>query len=407
MSRIRRQKQQAANPTSTITEPKPTTAGFGLRGVGLIALGAIAFAGAYAVTAYEQKTESKQQPAARKAAALKGSSENVAASVEAPITEAPTSAPEGMVWIPPGEFTMGTSGPSALPNERPAHQVHLNGYWIDAHEVTNAEFQKFVDATGYVTTAEVKPDWEELKKTVPPGTPKPPDDVLVPGSLVFTAPPTPVPTNDVSKWWTWIPGACWKHPEGPKSSIDNRSEHPVVHISWDDANAYAKWAGKRLPTEAEWECASRGGLVGKRFTWGDEPPKESSKLSNIWQGVFPNQNDQLDGWERTAPVKSYPPNGYGLYDMSGNVWEWCSDWYRADAYAQRMAEKVVENPPGPADSWDPGEPDAAKRVIRGGSFLCHITYCESYRTAARRGTTPDTGMSHLGFRCVVPDKKPQ
>lgn len=311
-----------------------------------------------------------------------------------------------MVWIPAGEFVMGSAEAGAMANEQPAHTVKLDGYWIDSHEVTNRQFEEFVKATGYLTTAERKPDWEELKKSVPPGTPEPPADALVPGALVFHAPSIPVPTNDVSQWWSWTPGADWKHPEGPKSSLEGRENHPVVHVSWDDANAYATWAGKRLPTEAEWECASRGGLAGKRFTWGDDPPTEESLLANIWQGRFPNRNDRRDGWERTSPVKTYPANGYGLHDMSGNVWEWCSDWYRADAYAKQAQKGEVTNPKGPSDSWDPSEPYAQKRVIRGGSFLCHITYCESYRTAARRGNTPDTGMSHLGFRCVLSGSAP-
>jgi formylglycine-generating enzyme required for sulfatase activity len=272
---------------------------------------------------------------------------------------------------------------------------------MDEHEVTNAQFRRFVAATGYVTTAEKPPNWEEMRKSLPPDTPRPADNKLVPGSLVFTPPTEPVPTDNPGLWWTWTPGACWKHPEGPNSDLIGREDHPVVHVSWDDANAYARWAGKRLPTEAEWEYAARGGLVGKRFTWGSDPPTDSDSRGNIWQGTFPHKNTKLDGSERTAPVKSYPPNGYGLYDMAGNVWEWCSDWYRADAYLRRAGNGLVINPAGPPDSWSPSERYAALRVTRGGSFLCHVSYCESYRPAARRGTAPDTGMSHIGFRCVV------
>lgn len=308
----------------------------------------------------------------------------------------------GMVWIPATTFVMGSQERDALQNEQPAHSVKLRGYWIDDHEVTNAEFERFVEATGYVTTAEVPPDWEQMQKDLPAGTPKPADDVLVPGSLVFVSTAGPVRTDDVSQWWKWTPGASWKHPEGPDSSIIGREDHPVVHVSWDDALAYATWAGKSLPTEAQWECAARGKLAGQRFSWGSTPPSDREPLANIWQGNFPHRNTRLDGWERTSPVKQFAANGYGLYDMSGNVWEWCSDWYRFDAYReQTRQESLPLDPQGPSSSWDPDEPNAAKRVIRGGSFLCHVTYCESYRAAARRGNTPDTGMSHLGFRCVV------
>ncbi|MEZ6140818.1 MAG: formylglycine-generating enzyme family protein [Zavarzinella sp.] len=305
-----------------------------------------------------------------------------------------------MVLIPPGEFLMGQADESTNKNEQPAHKVQIAAFYMDETEVTNAQFQKFVDSTGYITTAEKKPNWEEMSKQLPPNTPKPPDDQLVPGSLVFSPPTTAIPTDNVARWWQWVPGACWKHPEGPDSTIMGRELHPVVHVSWDDANAYATWAGKRLPTEAEWEYAARGGLEGKRFGWGDEYPNDSTAdKANIWQGDFPHNNLKVDGWDRTAPVKSYPANGYGLYDTAGNVWEWCSDWYRADAYVNRQGTTV--NPTGPASYWDPREPLVPKRVTRGGSFLCHVSYCESYRPAARRGTSIDTGMSHLGFRCVI------
>lgn len=337
--------------------------------IGLVGLTALAFTVAYGLTRWSQ-SESAALP--------------------------------GMVWLPGGEFVMGADGVIAPGVERPAHVVHLDGFWIDEHEVTNAQFRAFVQATEYVTTAEKVPDWEELKKSLPPDASKPSDEQLVAGSLVFTPPAEAVPTDEPRRWWTWTPGACWKHPEGPGSDLLERDDHPVVHVSWYDANAYATWAGKRLPTEAEWEFAARGGLVGKRFTWGDDPPTDTDGFrANIWQGTFPHHNTRRDGWERTAPVKSYSPNGYGLYDMAGNVWEWCSDWYRADEYQRRTGERILSNPKGPAESWSPNEPWSAQRATRGGSFLCHVSYCESYRPAARRGTAPDTGMSHLGFRCVA------
>jgi formylglycine-generating enzyme len=308
-------------------------------------------------------------------------------------------APPGMVWIPGDEFVMGSTHPGAPRTEQPAHKVRVDGFWMDEHEVTNAEFRRFVEETGYVTTAEKPVDWEEFKKQLPEGMPKPPPEELGPGALVFTPPSGPVPLDRANQWWRIVPHANWKQPEGPGSNLDGRDDHPVVNVSWDDAVAYAKWAGKRLPTEAEWEFAARGGLAGKKYTWGDEPPAEDSKLANIWQGDFPHKNLKLDGYERTAPVKSYPPNGYGLYDMAGNVWEWCSDWYRADVYEFRGPDVAV-NPQGPSDFWDPNEPRVPKRVTRGGSYLCHVTYCESYRPGARRGSAVDTGMSHIGFRCV-------
>jgi formylglycine-generating enzyme len=314
-------------------------------------------------------------------------------------------APPGMVWIAGGEFTMGTNDVRSFPNERPAHRMQVEGFWIDDHDVTNAEFARFVDATGYVTTAEKKPNWEEFKKQLPPGTPKPDDNVLVAGSLVFTPTSRQVPLNDLSAWWRWVPGACWRHPEGPDSTIAARENHPVVQVSWDDALAYAKWAGKRLPTEAEWEYAARGGLEDKRYPWGDEFRPGGKWMANTWQGIFPVTNTSEDGFTGTSPVKSFPPNGYGLYDMAGNVWQWCSDWYRVDAFTRIVTElagkSVCRDTGGPNESWDPADPNAPKRVVKGCSFLCNPSYCESYRPSARRGTPPDTGSSHTGFRCVI------
>jgi formylglycine-generating enzyme len=309
--------------------------------------------------------------------------------------------PSGMAWVPGGEFTMGTDSKLGRPEEKPAHRVRVDGFWMDETEVTNAQFRRFVDSTGYVTTAEKAPSVEAILRQSRPGTPPPPKEKLVPGSLVFTPTSGPVSLDDYSQWWKWTPGASWRHPEGPESSLEGREGHPVVQVSWDDAVAYAKWAGKRLPTEAEWELAARGGLDGKDYVWGDKPPGLGGKWrANIWQGHFPYQNRVEDGYERTAPVKSYEPNGYGLYDMAGNVWEWCSDFYRADLYALRSGQGMVANPTGPPSSFDPRHPFASERVQRGGSFLCSDRFCCRYRPSARQGCSSDTGMSHLGFRCV-------
>jgi formylglycine-generating enzyme required for sulfatase activity len=285
--------------------------------------------------------------------------------------------------------------------------VRVNGFWIDETEVTNREFRRFTDATGYVTTAERPINWEEIKKELPPGTEKPPDDKLVPGSLVFTQPDHAVELENAANWWRWQPGANWRQPDGPGSTIDGKDDYPVVQVSWDDAVAYARWAGKRLPTEAEWEFAARAGLDGKRFAWGDQFLAAGKHLANTWQGQFPNANAQEDGFQRLAPVKSFPPNAYGIYDMIGNVWEWCSDWYRPDAYVPFSRKDVTVNPTGPAASYDPDEPFQPKRVTRGGSFLCCPTYCASYRPSARRGTATDSGASHIGFRCVKTPQAPK
>jgi formylglycine-generating enzyme required for sulfatase activity len=298
---------------------------------------------------------------------------------------------------------MGSTDPLARRDEQPVHRVRVDGFWLDATEVTNAEFRRFVDATGYATTAERPVDWEELKKQVAPGTAKPPDDKLQPGSLVFTPPDHAVDLRDFHVWWSWTAGASWQHPEGPASSIAGREQHPVVHVSWDDAQAYCKWAGKRLPTEAEWEFAARGGLDGKVNTWGDEPI--DSKRANTWQGEFPHGGKAADGFAGTAPVGSFPKNGYGLCDMAGNVWEWCQDRFRPDYYAVLVAElgpeSIAVNPQGPKQSIDPRNPYAPdSRVHRGGSFLCNDCYCASYRPSARMAAPPDTGMAHLGFRCA-------
>lgn len=311
------------------------------------------------------------------------------------------SPPTGMVWVPGGEFTMGTDSDLGWAEEKPAHRVRVNGFWMDETDVTNAQFRKFVEATGYVTTAEKQPDTEEILRQMPPGTPRPAPHRLVPGSMVFTPPKGPVNLKDFSQWWAWTPGTCWRHPEGPTSHIEGRNDHPVVHVSWFDAAAYAKWAGKRLPTEAEWEFAARGGLDGKLYAWGDDRPTETNIRANLWQGTFPHKNTAEDGYEHTSPVKAFPPNGYGLYDMSGNVWQWCGDWYQIDLYRRRAGKEVIENPTGPAKSFDPRQQFTPLRAQKGGSFLCNDAYCTRYRPSARHGCPPDTGMSHVGFRCVL------
>jgi formylglycine-generating enzyme required for sulfatase activity len=300
---------------------------------------------------------------------------------------APATPPDGMVWIPPGKFSMG-SAYEPFGDARPIHTVELDGFWMDRTPVTNEQFSAFVRATHYVTVAERKPD--------PKDFPNVSADQLVPGSLVFTPPDHPVALSDHHQWWRFVPGACWKHPEGPGSDIKGRENHPVVHVCWDDAAAYAKWAGKRLPTEAEWEYAARGGLTQMPYVWGRVFQPNGTWMANTWQGRFPFENSRDDGWERTSPVTSFPANGFGLYDMAGNVWQWCADWYRPDYYAQSPRH----NPQGPADSHDPNEPGLPKRSQRGGSFLCSDQYCSRYMPGGRGKGAVDTGSSHVGFRCV-------
>lgn len=307
----------------------------------------------------------------------------------------------GMVWIKGGTFMMGGDNSQALQDEYPKHKVSVDGFWMDTTVVTNEQFAKFVKATGYITTAERKPDWNELKKQLPPGTAKPDDSVLVAASLVFDPPKHAVDLNDYSQWWAWKKGAGWKHPHGPGSSLKGKEKYPVVHVSWYDAVAYSKWAGKRLPTEAEWEWAARGGLQNKIYPWGNEPVDQGKPKANTWQGHFPDYNSVKDKFYGLAPVASFAPNGYGLYDMAGNVWEWCADYYNNTYYQTTNKPGGIKDPKGPANSYDPDEPYAKKRVIRGGSFLCNESYCTGYRVARRMKSTEDSGMEHLGFRCVA------
>lgn len=306
---------------------------------------------------------------------------------------------EGMVLIPGGSFSMGADDEQAWRDEYPKHEVAIDSFWMDIHEVTNAQFAAFVEATGYVTIAEKEVDWEEVKKELPPGTPKPDASQLAPASLVFVASDRPVPLNNVSQWWQWKQEANWRQPEGPGSNIIGKENYPVVHVSWFDAVAYCEWAGKRLPTEAEWEYASRGSLDNSVYAWGDEALSDGKAKANTWEGSFPYENKLRDGYYLSAPVMSFQPNGFGLYDMSGNLWEWCADWYHEEYY-KTLADKTTNNPKGPASSYDSNEPYAQKRVTRGGSFLCHESYCSGYRNSMRMKTTPDTGSIHTGFRAV-------
>lgn len=313
--------------------------------------------------------------------------------------------PPGMVWIPGGEFSMGTNDLEARADERPAHRVKVDGFWMDATPVTNRQFQEFVAATGYVTTAEKPPTLEEIMSQVPPGTPPPPPELLVAASLVFKPSSGPVPLSNHRAWWNWKAGANWRHPLGPDSSIQGKEDHPVVQVSWFDAVAYADWAGKRLPTEAEWEFSAWGGREKILYTWGNAEFSEEKPQANIWQGNFPYKSTKPGGYFGTTPVKNYPANPYGLYDMAGNAWQWCSDLYHVSYYSDEDKKGLSVNPTGPATSFDPQEPFAPKRVHRGGSFLCHSCYCKGYRITARMKTCPDTSLNHLGFRCVVDKDK--
>lgn len=311
--------------------------------------------------------------------------------------------PQGMVWIPGGKFIQGAveKDSMAMNHEKPAHSVQLDGFFMDATEVTNAEFEEFVDATGYVTVAEREISWEEIKKQVPPGTPKPPDSLLQPGSLIFKKPGKKV-TNlyDFSQWWEWKIGANWKQPQGPGSSIEGKEEYPVVHVAFEDAAAYAEWAGRRLPTESEWEYAARAGQQDEIFFWGSDA-SILSEMANIWNGEFPTENVLVDGHEGAAPVKSFPPNNFGLYDMAGNVWEFTNDWYNVNYYKESKEHGLQINPKGAKRPYNPHNLQVSEKVIKGGSFLCHDSYCASFRISARMQTSLDSSHEHLGFRTVA------
>lgn len=286
---------------------------------------------------------------------------------------------------------MGTDH-ARMPDAKPVHRVKVDGFWIDKTEVTNAEFARFVEATGYVTIAERTPTAAEF--------PNAPPENLVAGSVVFTPPNHDVPLDTHFRWWQYVKGANWRHPEGPGSNIERKENYPVVHVSWPDAEAYAKWAGKRLPTEAEWEFAARGGLDRKPYVWGDDFTPDGKQQANTFQGHFPNRNNRDDGYASTAPVASYRANKYGLFDMAGNVWEWTADWYRPDTYLRQSAQGLALNPVGPANGLDPSEPAVPKKVMRGGSFLCCDEYCSRYMPGGRGKGDIYTGTNHLGFRCV-------
>jgi sulfatase modifying factor 1 len=313
---------------------------------------------------------------------------------------APGFAPgKNMVWIPGGPFQMGSD--EHYPEEAPAHRVSIDGFWMDIHQVTNAQFRRFVNATGYLTMAERAPVAQDYPGAIP--------ELLVPGSIVFAQPSRPVGLDDHYRWWRWVPGADWRHPEGPGSNLGGRERHPVVHIAWEDASAFAAWAGESIPTEAEWEFACRGGLDGKVYAWGDELAPKGRMLANYWQGKFPWQNLATDGYERTAPVGSFPPNGYGLFDMIGNVWEWTADLYVDRRHQEGRCGDIPTTTTGAHCDTGiiPSAPRASIpcKVLKGGSFACAENYCRRYRPAARMHHPIDTGTCHIGFRCIVrPDK---
>ena len=310
---------------------------------------------------------------------------------------------EGMVWIPGGSFYQGAldNDTLALLHEKPRHLVHIDGFYMDISPVTNKEFKNFVKETGYITTAERDVNWEDLKIQLPPGTDKPHDSLLKAGSLIFTKTKKPITDfSDFSQWWKWKIGANWKKPRGD-NDISGKDNYPVVHISYEDALSYCKWADKRLPTEAEWEYAARANRDDAIYYWGNDHDSLKYK-ANTWEGQFPFENSKIDGYENLAPIKSFPANDFGLYGMSGNVWEWTSDWYNVNYYKDLLEDKAAcHNPKGATHAFNPNNIYAQEKVIKGGSFLCNINYCISYRISAKMSSTPDTSLEHLGFRAVA------
>ncbi len=379
-------------------EPPPSGSGPVLVAAVFLSLGVAA---AFFIAQYrESRAPAKDAPA--------GAQANAPTAFQPTIPNAapaPSLAPEGMVWIPGGEFSMGADDPRSLQfgghepmgDARPIHRVYVDAFWMDATEVTNAQFREFVLATGYVTIAERTPTKEEF--------PDAPPENLVAGSTVFTPAAERVPLDDHYRWWSYVHGANWRHPVGPESDLRGREKHPVVQVAYDDAVAYAEWAKKRLPTEAEWEFAARGGVAGNVYAWGNDLLPSGKWMANTYQGEFPVRDTAEDGFVGVGPVAQFSPNAYGLYDLAGNVWEWCSDWYRPDAYVQiAAAGGVARNPRGPDVPFDPLEPAEKKRVHRGGSFLCTDEYCTRYMIGTRGRGESSTAANHLGFRCVKDPK---
>jgi formylglycine-generating enzyme required for sulfatase activity len=374
------------------------------RGGWLLVFGLVAAAGITLYAMKASRANGSLSATTEPAPASESDASIVSAAFGATIPNAtlpPGAAPAGMVWIPGGEFSMGSpvesdslcSMPGMSRDASPIHRVYVDGFWMDTTELTNEQFARFVNATGYITIAERTPTAAEF-----PGAPP---ENLVAGSTVFTPTPEPVPLDNHYVWWRYQKGANWRHPEGPESNINGREHYPVVQIAYDDAVAYAKWAGKRLPTEAEWEFAARGGLSGKLYAWGDDFHPNGKAMANTYQGRFPVKDTGEDGFAGLAPVASFAPNGYGLYDVAGNVWEWVSDWYRPDYYAQLAAAGgVTRNPQGPDSSLDPAESGEKKRVQRGGSFLCTDQYCSRYIVGTRGKGEISTGSNHVGVRLV-------